>query len=231
MDPIGTQASFTADASNFHGKPVDIGAKVLGTCPSLTPRRFRSLASSPHPVSIPSIPAIIHLLTCYFLICSEDPAWKRLISHTLTTDERISLIRVIFSDGSQIKVVRNLSGDDAQNFIDVIDNVSAWTLSLLGDGSADSHSTLHPVNQALGDVESQTRMRCLRFLYRICGRLAVLPRSLAISPDFNRMESPVASGGFADVWKGYYQDQEVAVKVLKVYSGDGSEKIRGVRCP
>ena len=51
------------------------------------------------------------------------PAWKRLISDALTTEERVSLIVEIFSDHDQVETVRNLSGDDAQAFIDVIDEV------------------------------------------------------------------------------------------------------------
>ena len=46
-------------------------------------------------------------------------------SHTLTPHERISLITMIFSDHAQVGMVGNLSRDDAQNFIDVIDEVSA----------------------------------------------------------------------------------------------------------
>jgi hypothetical protein len=38
--------------------------------------------------------------------------------------ERISLITEIFLDHTQVKMVENLIGDDAQNFIDVIYEVS-----------------------------------------------------------------------------------------------------------
>jgi len=58
-----------------------------------------------------------------FLARSNCPAWKWLASDTLASYERISLITMIFSDRDQIKTVRNLSGDDAQTFIDKIDEV------------------------------------------------------------------------------------------------------------
>ena len=61
-------------------------------------------------------------------MCSEDPAWKRLISHPLTTYERISLIAAIFSDKNPAKVVGHLLGDDIQAFIDTIDEVSFCTV-------------------------------------------------------------------------------------------------------
>ena len=65
-------------------------------------------------------------------MCSEHPAWKQLINHTLTTDERISLITTIFVNYNQVGVVEQLSGDDAQTFIDTIDEVSFHTVSHLG---------------------------------------------------------------------------------------------------
>jgi hypothetical protein len=42
--------------------------------------------------------------------------------------ERISLIATVFSDKTQVKAVKNLIGDDAQKFIDVIDEVSLHTI-------------------------------------------------------------------------------------------------------
>ena len=57
-------------------------------------------------------------------MCSDDPAWKQLISGTITTDERISLITTIFSDHNQVEMVGELSGSDAQTFVDMIDEVS-----------------------------------------------------------------------------------------------------------
>jgi hypothetical protein len=52
---------------------------------------------------------------------------------------------MIFSDSNQVKMVENLIGDDAQNFIDVIDDVSTCTLSLLGSMSVDSHPKFYPL--------------------------------------------------------------------------------------
>ena len=57
---------------------------------------------------------------------SEDPSWKLLISHPLVVDGRIPLITAIFSDSNQINMVEHLSGDDAQTFIDVVDEVSPY---------------------------------------------------------------------------------------------------------
>ena len=62
-------------------------------------------------------------------MCSEDPAWKWLIGRNLTMPERMSLITTIFSDHNQVDMVRNLSGSDAQDFINVIGEVCTCALS------------------------------------------------------------------------------------------------------
>jgi len=62
-------------------------------------------------------------------MCSDIPAWRRLISRSHTTDERISLVTEIFSDSNEIRVVKCLREDDAQVFIDMIDEVPPSFLS------------------------------------------------------------------------------------------------------
>ena len=53
-----------------------------------------------------------------------DPAWKRLItSDPLTSDVRISLITDIFSDNDETEAAKGLCGDDAQTFVDVVEEV------------------------------------------------------------------------------------------------------------
>lgn len=59
-----------------------------------------------------------------FLKSSRLPGWERLINRPHTTDERISLITDIFSDPDQTEVIQDLRGDNAQSFIDVVDEVS-----------------------------------------------------------------------------------------------------------
>lgn len=54
------------------------------------------------------------------------PAWKHLISCPLPVDERISLIMAIFSDRSEVGQVNHLCGEDAQTFVDVIDEVGTF---------------------------------------------------------------------------------------------------------
>ena len=43
-------------------------------------------------------------------------------------DEHVALIATVFSDDNEVKMVENLSGDDAQALIDIMDKVCPHTL-------------------------------------------------------------------------------------------------------
>jgi len=68
---------------------------------------------------------------------SDLPAWKRLTSFPLSVHERTALITSIFSERDKVEVVGNLSRDDAQAFIDVIDEVDLPRVSHLKGKPAD----------------------------------------------------------------------------------------------
>ena len=74
-------------------------------------------------MSVSFIPAILRSSVDRFLACSKHPLWKQLInSHTLAADERTSLMAKIFSDRGEVEMVMQLSGADAQAFVDAV----AW---------------------------------------------------------------------------------------------------------
>ena len=70
--------------------------------------------------------------------------------------------------------------------------------------------------------------RWLRSLRKICGRQALLPRSLEIPLCYNPMDVPLCHGGSADVWKGQHHGRDA---VVKVYQTNDFEQIRKVGCP
>ena len=80
----------------------------------------------------------------------------------------------------------------------------------------------------LDALTPQHRRKCLGALRAICGQHALLPKSVQISPDYNRFDDPQFRGGHADVWKGKHQDREVAVKVLRKYQLTKLDKFASV---
>ena len=62
----------------------------------------------------------------------------------------------------------------------------------------------------------------------VCGRHALLPKSLQIPLCYDRSVAPLYRGGFSDVWKGKHKGRHVAVKVLRVYSTGDFVKITSV---
>lgn len=68
----------------------------------------------------------------------------------------------------------------------------------------------------LDNLAPLIRRECVRSLSRICGHQASLPSSLDIPFFYDNTGYPVEYDGFADVWKGWCQDQEVSVRVQRV---------------
>ena len=62
---------------------------------------------------------------------SHEQAWKRLISCGVPRDELPPLIETIFSERKTTNIVDHLQGNDAQAFIDVIDEVRCHSLRFL----------------------------------------------------------------------------------------------------
>ena len=58
----------------------------------------------------------------------------------------------------------------------------------------------------------------MKLLYKICARHTLYPTSLRITLCDNPSEVVLFQGGFGDVSRRKYQEQEVAVKKLRTYS-------------
>ena len=63
---------------------------------------------------------------------SHKQAWQRLISHTIPHDELPSLIEAIFSDREAVKSGECLQENDAQAFINILDEARYHILYLRG---------------------------------------------------------------------------------------------------
>ena len=154
----------------------------------------------------------------------DSPAFGLLIRRAFNPYELPLLVEAVFSAKDEREIIHYLNGDDAQTFVDVIDEVH----STFADHCNKLTST--SVNQALDgpDLSSQTRKKCLKSLYRTCRRYALLPRTLKIPFCYDRTSVALYRGGFADVWKGEHCGRDVAVKVLRTYSNSDLQKVIGV---
>ena len=134
-------------------------------------------------------------------------------------------------------MISSLDRDAAQSFIDVVHEVRPAMLRLCVTRPDQPHLFVSPAfgfslptNQALDalDLPPHLRRKCLGGLCWVCGRHALLPKSLHIPLCYDRSDTPLYRGGFGDVWKGEHQGRHVAVKVLKVYSTSDFDKITKV---
>ena len=77
----------------------------------------------------------------------------------------------------------------------------------------------------LPDLSPPIRKKCLKSLYRACGRHSLIPRALKVPICYDRNGHALYKGGSADVWKGEHCGRDVAVKVLRVYSTGELQKL------
>ena len=106
----------------------DEGHNVMGSVALVTPAdtggtTIVSAAQTGTPSVLPS--PIFHATptALSFFLYFETPAFQRLISRAFNPDELPTLIEMVFSSDDQAEVIRSLSEDSTQNFIDVTDEV------------------------------------------------------------------------------------------------------------
>ncbi|KAF9791048.1 kinase-like domain-containing protein [Thelephora terrestris] len=138
---------------------------------------------------------------------ASQSAMRRLIGRTFPPDQLASLVETICTCKNSSGTIRSLTGDDAQTFIDAVD-------------------------EALDrpDLPPSVRKQCLRPLYKTCGRHALLPTSLKIPICYDQTSDASYSGGYADVWKGEHCGRDVAVKVIRRYLNSDLQKVVGRFC-
>ena len=124
-------------------------------------------------------------------------------------------------------MIRCLPRDDAQTFVDVIDEacstlptITRLTSTCSGNQALDSPS-----------LSLLSQKKWIRLLYRACGQHELLPRTLEVPIYYDRTSDALFRGGYADVWKGECRGRDIAVKVIRTYATSDLQKIIGVgRC-
>ncbi|TDL15509.1 kinase-like protein, partial [Rickenella mellea] len=75
-----------------------------------------------------------------------------------------------------------------------------------------------------GNLSANDQPRVARTLTRLAKSSACLPDCLMLSKVKRTGRDPVAGGGFADVWFGYFDSTPVAIKALRIYEHSDQEK-------
>ena len=164
-------------------------------------------------------------------------AWKRLISREFSSREVVSLIEAALTSEDSPMVIRDLREDDAQTFVDVIKEVRSIHLFTTCDLITHPLRLFHFrtfADQALDlpDLIPRLQVVCRDALREICGRHALLPRSLQIPLCYDRSDIAWYRGRHADVWKGEHRGRPVAVKIMRrCWAGNLHKVMRVSRHP
>ena len=95
----------------------EIARNVVNSPQSLLSRDGAHTRDDGLPLMVHSVPDSSNLVDL------DVPACKRLISRTPSPQEVTSLIETIFMSKEEVKMIRDLRGDDAQTFVDVIHGI------------------------------------------------------------------------------------------------------------
>ena len=116
-----------------------------------------------------------------------------------------------------------LSPKEAENLVEILDKVRlhlqnpAPRANLPGDQVLSS-TTVNP----------SLKNRCFRVLRKISPTHAILPRSYFPSGVTLSDTIPYASGGFAEIWNGHLEGNQVCVKAFRTQTVTNLEKIKRV---
>jgi hypothetical protein len=77
-------------------------------------------------------------------------------------------------------------------------------------------------------VDPALKRRHVKALIKLSGATGLYPECLDLK-GIHIIGDAIGGGGFADVFKGRFRDQDIAVKVLKVYQKSDIEKLLKVK--
>ena len=73
-------------------------------------------------------------------------------------------------------------------------------------------------------VDPALKRRHVKALIRLSGMTGLYPECLVLE-GIEIIGDPIGGGGFADIFKGRLLDQEIAVKVLRIYQKSDIQKL------
>ena len=117
----------------------------------------------------------------------------------------------------------SLQGEDALTLVDILDQVSR-------SARVGAPHLIIPAQVSEGpNMSLDLRRSSVRILRRVCGLQTILPRSCILSDNISKEgDIAFASGGFADVWKGRYNENPVCIKAFRACTADNLIEIKKV---
>ena len=163
-----------------------------------------------------------------------------LARHTLAQDE--ALFRTLLDPGrpkigrvrkqagrfltanNSLGIVGKLIPEERRRLIDRVDHVRR-----LGYRSS-SATFVHAVSIKAFLTANVQNAELLISFGKICSAANQLPASVVLSAGLTKHgDTPVASGGMTDVWRGEYQGTRVAIKAFRTYSPQNLQEAMEVR--
>jgi hypothetical protein len=150
----------------------------------------------------------------------EDPTSKRLVSLDFSPARKIALIEEILADRNEQQASKDLEPGDALSLVELLDLVRLF-LSSLPPASYGNQVLMN------NELSASIRPSCVHYLARLCGWHKLLPISALISACERKF--PHRNDEHSETCFGRYNDQEVIVKVMKVYWETTALKERRVK--
>lgn len=156
-------------------------------------------------------------------LARDDSQIVRTISSMLKATDYPQLVSSFHGENTQHPPERALK------FVNALDK--AWIPSPRRPARSDVELIPH-TSQALGygSEPPETKAKLHRALRKTCGEVGILPSSYYLDENEIKKlnEVPFASGGYSDVWRASYQEENVSIKALRVYAVDNIKQLTKV---
>lgn len=130
----------------------------------------------------------------------KNPISKYLVTHDrLNFEDRVQYIKALVADQDEQLEAKNLKPGDGKKLVELLDEALR-----------------------AGGLNGADRYPCVRYLARVCGWHAILPKSMLIS-DYERVRER-SGGGHSIVWDGKRNGKWVVIKDVKLFGSDGEER-------
>ena len=152
-------------------------------------------------------------------LARDDPKIVQTIFSMFETPDYPQLLSRIYDDDSQPPP------EQAVKFVNALDKACALSPPCLV-----FHAQLIVYPQALGydNGVPEAKGRLRRALRKTCAEIGILPESYFLDANQIKFNGLPLTGGYSDIWRGFYKGEDVAIKAFRVYSTDNIKTLTKV---